>query len=45
MDNFTLFVIIADVVMCLAFVALMVFDKPAKAAPIEPLKPAGKKSA
>jgi len=45
MDNFTLFVIIADVVMCLAFIALMVFDKPARTAPIEPLKPAGKKSA
>ena len=44
MDNFTLFVIIADVIMCLAFIALMVFDKPQKVAPVEPLKP-GKKSA
>jgi hypothetical protein len=44
MDNFTLFVIAADVVMCLAFIALMVFDKPQKPSPIEPLKP-GKKSA
>ena len=45
MDNFTLFVIIADVVMCLAFVALIVFDKPSKTAPIEPVKPTGRKSA
>ena len=44
MDNFTLFVIVADVLMCLAFIALMVFDKPQKPVP-EPLKPAGKKSA
>jgi hypothetical protein len=44
MDNFTLFVIIADVIMCLAFVALMVFDKPQKPLTAEPLKP-GKKSA
>jgi hypothetical protein len=44
MDNFTLFVIVADVVMCLAFIALMVFDKPQTPAPIEPLK-SGKKSA
>ena len=44
MDNFTLFVIVADVVMCLAFIALMVFDKPQTPTPIEPLKP-GKKSA
>jgi hypothetical protein len=45
MDNFTLFVIVADVLMCLAFIALMVFDKPQKPAPVEPLKSAGKKSA
>jgi hypothetical protein len=45
MDNFTLFVIVADVLMCLAFIALMVFDKPQKPASAEPLKPAGKKSA
>jgi hypothetical protein len=44
MDNFTLFVIVADVLMCLAFIALMVFDKPQNATPVEPLKP-GKKSA
>lgn len=44
MDNFTLFVVITDILMCLAFVALMVLDKP-KAAPVEPLKPTGKKSA
>ena len=45
MDNFTLFVIVADVLMCLAFIALMVFDKPPQQKPLEPLKPAGKKSA
>jgi hypothetical protein len=45
MDNFTLFVIAADVLMCLAFIALMVFDKPAKPSPVDPLKPAGKKPA
>jgi hypothetical protein len=44
MDNFTLFVVITDVLMCIAFVALMVLDKPPKTAPAEPLKP-GKKSA
>jgi len=44
MDNFTLFVIIADVIMCLAFIALMVFDKPQKPLTAEPLK-TGKKSA
>jgi len=44
MDNFTLFVIIADVAMGLAFVALIVLDKPAKAAPLEPVKPTGRKS-
>jgi hypothetical protein len=44
MDSFTLLVIIADVIMCLAFVALMVFDKPQKPLTAEPLKP-GKKSA
>jgi hypothetical protein len=45
MDNFTLFVVAADVVMVLAFIALMVLDKPRQTAPAEPLKPAGKKSA
>ena len=45
MDNFTLFVVAADIVMCLAFIALMVLDKPQKPAPAEPLKPAGKKPA
>jgi hypothetical protein len=44
MDNFTLFVIVADVLMCLAFIALMVFDKPQKPAAVDPLKP-GRKSA
>jgi hypothetical protein len=45
MDNFTLFVIGADVFMCLAFIALMVLDKPQKPVPVLPLKPAGKKPA
>jgi hypothetical protein len=42
-DNFTLFVIAADVLMCLAFIALMILDKP-KPVRVEPLKP-GKKTA
>jgi hypothetical protein len=45
MDNFTIAVIVGDVVMCVAFVALMVFDKPRKPAPVEPIKNAGKRSA
>ena len=45
MDNFTWFVIVADVLMCVAFVALMVLDKVPKLSPVEPLKPAGKKPA
>ncbi len=45
MDNFTLFVVAADVLMVVAFIALMVLDKPRKPAPVEPLKPAGKKTA
>ena len=44
MDNFTLFVIVADVLMGIAFIALIVLDKPQKTAPIQPLK-SGKKSA
>jgi len=43
MDNFTIAVIVGDVVMCAAFIALMVFDKPRK--PLEPVKPTGKRSA
>ena len=45
MDNFTLAVIVGDVAMCLAFIALIVFDKPRKLAPIEPVKPSGKRLA
>ena len=45
MDNFTLFVVGADIVMVLAFIALMILDKPQKPAPVVPLKPAGKKPA
>ena len=46
MDNFTIAVIVGDVVMCAAFIALMVFDKGGKApAPVEPIKPAGKRPA
>jgi hypothetical protein len=45
MDNFTIAVIVGDVVMCAAFIALMVLDKPRKPAPVAPIKPAGKRSA
>lgn len=45
MDNFSIAVIVGDIVMCAAFVALMVLDKGSKQAPAEPLKPAGKRSA
>ena len=38
MDNFTLAVIVADVVMAIAFVALIVLDKQRPTAPIEPVK-------
>jgi hypothetical protein len=42
MDNFTLAVVIADVLMCAAFVALIVIDR-GKPVPTEPPKPAGKR--
>ena len=45
MDNFTLAVVIADAVMVAAFIALIVFDKKRKPAPIEPVRPAGKRPA
>lgn len=47
MDNFTLAVVVGDVVMALAFVALIVFDKkkPPAPAPIEAVKPAAVKAA
>jgi len=45
MDNFTLLVIVTDILMCVAFITLMVLDKPQKPAPAEPFKPAGKKPA
>lgn len=45
MDNFTLAVIVGDVSMCAAFVALMVMDKPRPATPTEPLKATGKRPA
>lgn len=46
MDNFTIAVIVGDVVMCAAFIALIVFDKGGKpSAPVEPLKPTGKRPA
>jgi len=45
MDNFTIAVIVGDVIMCLAFVALIVFDKPRQATPGEPVKATGKRSA
>ena len=44
MDNFTLAVIVGDIAMCLAFIALIVFDKPPRrAVATEPVKPAGKR--
>jgi|SoiMethySBSTD1v2_1073268.scaffolds.fasta_scaffold3261587_1 hypothetical protein len=44
MDNFTLAVIVGDIAMCLAFIALIVFDKPRRIVPAtEPVKPAGKR--
>jgi hypothetical protein len=43
MDNFTLAVIVSDVVMIAAFVALIVLDKPPKRPPIEPVKQTGKR--
>jgi hypothetical protein len=43
MDNFTLAVIVGDIAMCLAFIALIVFDKPRRTVPTEPVKPAGKR--
>jgi len=46
MDNFTIAVIVGEIVMCAAFVALIVWDKPRKpAAPVQPFKPAGKRPA
>jgi len=45
MDNFTIAVIVGDVIMCLAFVALIVFDKPRSVTPTEPVKATGKRSA
>jgi hypothetical protein len=43
MDNFTLAVVVGDVVMCLAFLVLIVFDHKKKPVPIEPVKPGGKR--
>jgi hypothetical protein len=43
MDNFTIAVIVGDVVMCVAFIALIVFDKPQKRTPIEAVKATGKR--
>jgi hypothetical protein len=46
MDNFTLAVIVGDLAMTLAFIALIVLDKPRQTpVPTEPAKPAGKRSA
>jgi hypothetical protein len=45
MDSFTLAVIVGDIVMCLAFVALIVLDKPRPASPVEPVKVTGKRPA
>ena len=45
MDNFTLAVIVGDVAMGLAFIALIVLDKPRRLTPVEPVKPSGKRPA
>jgi hypothetical protein len=45
MDNFSIAVVTGDIVMCLAFIALMVFDKGSKPVPAEPMKSTGKRSA
>ena len=43
MDHFTFAVIVGDIIMGVAFVALIILDKPPKRAPIEPVKPGGKR--
>ena len=45
MDNFTLAVVVADVVMVAAFIALIIFDKGRRPTPLEPVKPSGKRPA
>jgi hypothetical protein len=45
MDNFTLAVVVGDVVMVIAFILLMVLDKKETRPTIEPVKPAGKRPA
>jgi hypothetical protein len=46
MDNFTIAVLVGDVLVVASLIALMVFDKQQPApAPVEPPKPSGKKSA
>ena len=45
MDSFTLSVVVADIVMALAFVALLVLDKKPRTDTTEPVKPAGKRLA
>ena len=45
MDNFTIAVIVGDVVMIAAFVLLIVLDKKDPEPLLQPVKPAGKRSA
>jgi len=46
MDNFTLTIIIGDILVTVALIALIVMDKRKPAAPpVEPVKPAGKRTA
>jgi len=45
MDNFTLAVVIGDAAMCVAFILLIVLDKKETRPTLEPVKPAGKRSA
>jgi hypothetical protein len=45
MDNFTLAVIVSDVVMIVGFLALILLDKPGAPVPAEPVKAPGKRPA
>lgn len=45
MDNFTIAVVVGDVVMCIAFILLMVLDKKDAPKPIQPAKSAAKRPA
>jgi hypothetical protein len=44
MDNFTLAVVVGDIVMAIAFVLLIVLDKKDAKVAADPMKPTGKRS-